>query len=80
MPFGARNSVFSFAGFGNALQLICSVLFWLPSSEYVDDFTQVALMADVRAGEWMTKVMHLLGWRVQEDPAKALDIASRFSA
>ena len=24
-----------------ALQMLCCVLFWLPSSEYVDDFTQL---------------------------------------
>ena len=75
MPFGARNSVFSFAGFGKALQIICSILFVLPSSEYVDDFTQVGLQADHRAKDWMTRVMHLLGWQVQDDPEKALDFA-----
>ena len=38
MPFGARNSVYGFDGFGKALQTLRCVLFWLPSSEYVDDF------------------------------------------
>ena len=28
----------------------------------------------------MTKIMHLLGWRVQEDPQKALQFSSRFPA
>ena len=55
MPFGARNSVYSFPGFGKALQMLCCVLFWFPSSEYVDDFTQVALRADAKAGQWMSE-------------------------
>ena len=80
MPFGARNSVFSFAGVGLALQMVCCALFRLPSSEYVDDFTQVGLAADGKAGQWMTKVMHLLGWKVQEDPEKTQDFSTRFLA
>ena len=75
MPFGARNSVFSFAGFGCALQWICCVLFWLPSSEYVDDYTQIALRADKRASSWMERVLMLLGWELQEDPRKTRDFA-----
>jgi len=59
---------------------VCCALFRLPSSEYVDDFTQVGLAADGKAGQWMTKVMHLLGWKVQEDPEKTQDFSTRFLA
>ena len=57
MLFGARNSVYSFARFGKALQLLCCVLFWLASSEYVDDFTWVGLRADAKA-----LAREMLGW------------------
>ena len=80
MSFGARNSVYSFTGFRKALQMLCCVLFCLPSSEYVDDFTQVALRADSKAGQWMSRVMEFLGWRVQSDPEKTRGFSTIFHA
>ena len=80
MPFGARNSVFSFAGFGKALQLICSVLFVLPSSEFVDDYTQVGLRSDCRARVWVTKVMHLFGVASPGGSRTSLEFCSKFPA
>ena len=80
MLLGARNSVYSFAGFGKAFQMFCFALFWLLSSEYVDDFMQEALRADAKAGQWMSPVMELLGWRVQSDPEKTKGFSTIFHA
>ena len=80
LPFGARNSVLSFAGFGAALQVICSRLFALVTSQYVDDFTQIAPGADEGARHWMQKVLALLGWKVQEQNDKLKEFAVIFHA
>ena len=51
MFVGARYPVFSSPGFGFALQKIRQASFWLPSSESVDDYSQLSLRADDVAGE-----------------------------
>ena len=78
MPFGARNSVFSFAGFGAALHAICTVLFRLVSSQFVDDFTQVTTALDIEARSCMEAVLDLLGWKYKESGDKALPFQQVF--
>ena len=51
MFVAACNPVFRKLGIGFALQNIRRASFWLPSSESVDDYSQLSLRADDVVGE-----------------------------
>ena len=66
LPFGARNSFFVFAQFGKAFEHILASLLWITTSEYVDDYPEVAPAAAVDVTQGIAEEFFMLiGWEVK---------------
>ena len=70
LPFGARNSVYTFGTIAFALSCVLVSLFKLSLTQCVDDFPQVEPRASAESALVCEAVLALLGWEVKQVDGK----------
>ena len=80
LPFGSSRSVTAFHRVASALRKILIRLVRLIVTNFYDDFCQIEKDSlTTSATETANLVFRMLGWRVAEDPRKALPVAKVFT-